>query len=217
MMPIQGITDGTGAVLGGAGRDYSSVSKLDFMTLLVAQIKNQDPTSPMDNAEFTGQITQFSMLEQLETMSQSLQDNVAVGTAINNTAMLALVGRQVTVEGNDVAVSGGTASESVIAARSGGKATISITDSTGHVVRTYEKTITTGLNTVTWDGKLDDGTVAADGDYTISAAVKDNSGADVSFTSLMTGAVSGLRYSDNQAIVIVNGEEFFVSQIYKVS
>ena len=216
-MPIQGITDGTGTVLGAAGRDYSSVSKLDFMTLLVAQIKNQDPTSPMDNAEFTGQITQFSMLEQLETMSQSLQDNVAVGTAINNTAMLALVGRQVTVEGNDVAVSAGTASESVIAARSGGTATISITDSTGHVVRTYEKSIATGLNTVTWDGKLDDGTVAADGDYTISAAVKDNSGADVSFTSLMTGSVSGLRYSDNQAIVIVNGEEFFVSQIYKVS
>ena len=118
-MPIAGITDGTGAVLGQAGRDYSQVSKLDFMTLLVAQIKNQDPTSPMDNAQFTSQITQFSMLEQLETMSQSLEDNVAVGTAINNTAMLALVGRKVTVEGNDVAMSGGAASESMIAASSG--------------------------------------------------------------------------------------------------
>lgn len=216
-MPIAGITDGTGAVLGQAGRDYSQVSKLDFMALLVAQIKNQDPTSPMDNAQFTSQITQFSMLEQLETMSASLQDNVAVGTAINNTAMLALVGRNVTVAGNDVTLSGGTASESIIAAGGNGRATIKITDENGRVVRTYEQSVTKGLNTVTWDGLTDDDVAAADGKYTISAEVKDNSGAAVTFTNLMTGAVSGLRYSDNQAIVIVNGEEFYVSEIYKVS
>lgn len=216
-MPIAGITDGTGAVLGQAGRDYSQVSKLDFMALLVAQIKNQDPTSPMDNAQFTSQITQFSMLEQLETMSAALEDNVAVGTAINNTAMLALVGRDVTVAGNDVSVSGGTVSESMIAAGGNGRATIKITDENGRVVRTYEQAVTRGLNTVTWDGRTDDDVVAPDGKYTISAEVKDNSGEAVTFTNLMTGAVSGLRYSDNQAIVIVNGEEFYVSEIYKVS
>lgn len=216
-MPIAGITDGTGAVLGQANRDYSQVSKLDFMTLLVAQIKNQDPTSPMDNAQFTSQITQFSMLEQLETMSAALEDNVAVGTAINNTAMLALVGRNVTVAGNDVAVSGGSPSESMIAAGANGKATIKVTDENGRVVRTYTQSVTKGLNDVTWDGKTDDGAVAADGKYTISAEVKDNNGEAVTFTNLMTGAVSGLRYSDNQAIVMVNGEEFYVSEIYKVS
>ncbi len=216
-MPIAGITDGTGAVLGQASRDYSQINKLDFMTLLVAQIKNQDPTSPMDNAQFTSQLTQFSMLEQLETMSSALEDNVAVGTAINNTAMLALVGRNVTVAGNDVSMSGGTASESVIAAGANGRATIKVTDANGRVVRTYEQDVTKGLNTVTWDGRTDDGAVAADGKYTISTEVKDASGAAVTFTNLMTGAVTGLRYSDNQAIVMVNGEEYFVSEIYKVS
>lgn len=216
-MPIAGITDGTGAVLGQASRDYSQINKLDFMTLLVAQIKNQDPTSPMDNAQFTSQLTQFSMLEQLETMSSALEDNVAVGTAINNTAMLALVGRNVTVAGNDVSLSGGTASESVIAAGGNGRATIKITDANGRVVRTYEQAVTKGLNTVTWDGLNDDGVAAVDGKYTISAEVKDSSGEAVTFTNLMTGAVTGLRYSDNQAIVMVNGEDFFVSEIYKVS
>ena len=216
-MPIAGITDGTGAVLGAAGRDYSQVSKLDFMTLLVAQIKNQDPTSPMDNAEFTGQITQFSMLEQLETMSASLQDNVAVGTAINNTAMLALVGRKVTVEGNELTVTDGKPSENMLAAGASGKAVVTITDDAGHVVRTYERSVTTGLNDITWDGIKDDGTVAAEGEYTVSTVLKDNNGKDINFESLMTGAVSGLRYSENQAVVMVNGKEFFVSEIYKVS
>jgi flagellar basal-body rod modification protein FlgD len=187
------------------------------MTLLVAQIKNQDPTSPMDNAQFTSQITQFSMLEQLETMSQSMQDNVAVGTAINNTAMLALVGRSVTVEGNELTMTGGKASENMIAASGSGRATVSITDDTGHVVKTWDVPVTSGLNDITWDGLKDDGTVATDGNYTVSAVIKNNSGDDVAFKSLMTGAVSGLRYSENQAVVIVNGEEFFVSEIYKVS
>lgn len=216
-MSIAGITDGTGPALGQPTRDISQVSKLDFMALLVAQIKNQDPTSPMDNAAFTSQITQFSMLDQLETMSKSMQDNVAVGTAINNTAMLALVGRNATVEGNNLTISNGAASENGIAATAGGTATVSITDATGHVVRTFPVPVTKGLNTVKWDGKLEDGTVAVDGKYTMSASIKDRSGADVSFKTLMTGAVSGLRYSDNQAVVMINGQEFFVSEIYKVS
>lgn len=216
-MAIAGINDGTGAVLGQATRDISQVSKLDFMALLVAQIKNQDPTSPMDNAQFTSQITQFSMLDQLESMSQSLEDNVAVGTAINNTAMLALVGRNVTVEGNDIHMTAGQPSETGIAATGAGTATVTITDSLGHVVRTFSAPIEKGLNSVKWDGKLDDGTTAGDGEYSMSAVIKDRAGADVSFKSLMTGSVSGLRYSDNQAIVMVNGEEFFVSEIYKVS
>ncbi len=216
-MAIAGITDGTGAVLGQAARDYAQIDKLDFMTLLVAQIKNQDPTSPMDNAEFTGQLTQFSMLEQLEGMSQSLEDNLTIGTAINNTAMLALVGRHVTVEGNESSLSGGVASQNMIAAGGNGTATVSVTDATGHVVRTYQVPVKTGLNDVTWDGKLADGTAAADGDYTISATVTDNNGKAVTFKSLMTGLVEGLRYSDNQAVVTVNGEEFSVSEIYKVS
>lgn len=216
-MSVAGITDGTGAVLGQATRDYSQINKLDFMTLLVAQIKNQDPTSPMDNAEFTGQLTQFSMLEQLEGMSQSLEDNLAVGTAINNTAMLALVGRNVTVEGDDVNVDAGQVSQNMIAASGNGTAIVSVKDAAGNIVRTYPVAVKTGLNDVTWDGKLADGTVAADGDYTISAIVTDNNGKAVSFKSLMTGLVQGLRYSDNQAVVTVNGEEFNVSEIYKVS
>jgi flagellar basal-body rod modification protein FlgD len=216
-MAITGINDGTGAVLGQANRDISQVSKLDFMALLVAQIKNQDPTSPMDNAQFTSQITQFSMLDQLESMSQSMEDNVAIGTAINNTAMLALVGRNVTVEGNDIHVAAGKPSETGIAANAAGTATVSITDATGHVVRTFNVPVSKGLNAVKWDGRLEDGTAAVDGEYSMSAVVKDRSGADVTFKSLMTGSVTGLRYSDNQAVVTVNGEEFFVSEIYKVS
>lgn len=215
-MPVQGVTDGYGPVVGEASRDYSEVSKIDFMTLLVAQIQNQDPMSPMNNSEFTSQITQFTMLEEMETMNGKLDENVMVGQSINNTAMLALVGKDVTVDGNKVWVTAGQVSESVVATEVPGRATIEVTDSFGHVVATYNKDVSQGLTDVTWDGLLESGEVAPDGDYTLSVSVK-NGEADVAFTTLMTGPVDGLRYENNVAVVSVGGQEYYVSEIYKVS
>jgi flagellar basal-body rod modification protein FlgD len=216
-MPIAGITDGYGPVAGAAERDYSEVSKIDFMTLLVAQIQNQDPMSPMDNQQFTSQITQFTMLEEMEKTNANLEENLIVGQAINNTAMLGLVGKNVTVEGNKTWVEGGVVSENMIATELPGTATVEVTDSTGHVVATYPQSVTSGLNAVTWDGLLDDGQPAPDGTYSISVTLETTGGNEIPFTTLMTGPVDGLRYENNQAVVIVGGLEYYVSEIYKVS
>ena len=215
-MPVTGITDGYGPVVGQPARDYAAVDKMDFMKLLVAQIKNQDPMSPMDNAEFTSQITQFTMLDEMKAMNSRLEENLLVGQAINNTAMLGLVGKNVTVEGNKVWMTAGNASESVLAADGPGTVVIEVTDDTGHVVATYRESIERGLNDVTWDGKLENGDQAGDGNYSISVTPEDGS-EDLSFTTLMTGAVEGLRYENNSALVIIGGVEFYVADIYKVS
>jgi flagellar basal-body rod modification protein FlgD len=131
--------------------------------------------------------------------------------------MLGLVGRKVTVEGNRTEVAGGAAGENMIAAAGAGTARIEVTDDTGHVVATYLKDVEAGLNDVTWDGRLADGTVAEDGAYTITVTVADSAATEVPFTTLMTGAVQGLRYENNMAVVMVGGLEFLVSEIYKVS
>jgi flagellar basal-body rod modification protein FlgD len=217
-MPIAGINDNTGPVVGAVARDYSQVSKVDFMNLLVAQIQNQDPLSPMDNQEFTSQITQFTMLEEMEKTNANLEENLIVGQAINNTAMLGLVGKNVTVEGNKLALTDGVASENMIAVDAPSTAVIEVTDRAGKVVATYERDLDAGLNDVTWDGLLDDGTVAADGDYSLTVTVRNSADVELdSFATLMTAPVAGLRYEDNQAIVMVAGLEYHVSEIYKVS
>jgi flagellar basal-body rod modification protein FlgD len=215
-MPISGITDGYGPVVGQPARDYSAVDKMDFMTLLVAQIKNQDPMSPMDNAQFTSQITQFTMLDEMQSMNTKLEENLLVGQTINNTAMLALVGKNVTVQGNKVWMKEAEPSESVVAADGPGNVIIEITDDTGHVVASYHRSIERGLNDVTWDGKLENGDLAPDGNYSLSVSPAEGS-QDVAFTTLMTGPVEGLRYENNMAVVIIGGQEFYVADIYKVS
>jgi len=203
-------------VVGQPARDYAAVDKMDFMTLLVAQIKNQDPMSPMDNAQFTSQITQFTMLDEMKAMNARLEENLLVGQTINNTAMLGLVGKNITVEGNKIWMTGGSPSESMLAADGAGSVMVEVTDDTGHIVANYKKSIIRGLNDVTWDGLLDNGEAAGDGNYTISVTLAEGS-QDTSFTTLMTGPVEGLRYENNLALVIIGGVEYFVSDIYKVS
>lgn len=218
-MPItEGINDGYGPVLGAPARDYSEVSDLDFMSLLVAQIQNQDPLSPMNNAEFTSQITQFSMLDELTGMQSLLEANLAVGQSINNTSMLALVGKDVTVEGDAVSITDGTASENMLSTSLPGMAHIEVTDSSGRVVRSYDKDVDPGLSDVSWDGKDDAGNTMDDGDYTISVKFTNKAdGADLPFTTLMTATVEGMRYENNIAVVMLGGQDFYVTDIYKVS
>jgi flagellar basal-body rod modification protein FlgD len=216
-MQIAGITDGYGPVAGAAERDYSEVNKIDFMKLLVAQIQNQDPMSPMDNQQFTGQITQFSMLEQMEKTNANLEESLIVGQAINNTSMLGLVGKKVTVEGDKTTVAAGVPSENMLTSELPGTATVEVKDATGRVVATYDKPVGSGLNDVSWNGKLAGGEIAGDGQYTLSVSLKNPGGTELPFKTLMTGAVDGLRYENNQAVVMVGGLEFYVSEIYKVS
>jgi len=70
----------------------SSDLTLDYMKLLIAQLQNQNPLEPMDNAEMTSQLAQISQLEQLEYVNQSFKE-VLQATQLNQAA--ALIGKEV--------------------------------------------------------------------------------------------------------------------------
>ena len=215
-MTVASVTNGFSAVAGAPERDYSTIGKLDFMTLLVAQIKNQDPMSPMDNSQFTSQITEFTMLEEMEGLNAKMEENLLVGQSINNTAMLSLVGKNVTVEGDKTTIDSGEATKNSVVTEAPGVATITVKDSSGKVVATYEKNVSQGINDISWDGIQENGEGAGDGLYSIEVSVE-NGEATIPFTTLMTGAVEGLRYDNNVAVVSVGGQEYYVSEIYQVS
>lgn len=98
----------------------SSGSEIDrdaFMQLLVAQLTNQDPLEPVKNEEFTGQLAQFSSLEQLEGMNDTLetlmilqQGNALLSQVAESSA---LIGQQVTWSDPELGVEGGGEVESV--------------------------------------------------------------------------------------------------------
>ena len=106
-MPIDATQTTTFATSTAAGSKskQGTVGKDDFLKLLVAQMKNQDPTAPQDMAAMTGQMTQFSILEQLTNISKT-SDEQNVSAARDHA--VGLLGKTVTYKGVDGAVREGT-------------------------------------------------------------------------------------------------------------
>jgi flagellar basal-body rod modification protein FlgD len=216
-MPVSAVQSATTPVLGSPGSNPADIDQLDFMNLLVAQIQNQDPLSPMDNTQFTSQITQFTMLDEVSKLGEKMDESLSMAQSLNNTGMLALVGRNCTVAGDQVHVTADGVSGTKLNSQGGGTATVTVRDAAGTVVDTYVETVSAGLNDIAWDGLDAAGEAVPEGEYTVEAAVAGADGAAVQSEVLMTGPVRGLRYEQGVAVVDVFGEEFYVSDIYQVS
>jgi len=216
-MTVPNVSLATSPTLGAPARNVNALSSLDFMHLLVVELQNQNPLDPMSTTDMASQLSQMTMAQQLTEISAAMDANVLMSQSINNTAMLALVGRQVTVAGNGVQVRDGVPTGSMLNSRGPGTATVRVRDADGHEVASYTQAVGAGLVDLQWDGLLPDGSAAPDGDYTIDVQVKDLGGKPVEATILMTGPVLGLRYEHGLAIVKVFGQEFHVSDIYQVS
>ena len=86
------------------GRTASQeLGKDDFLKLLLTQLSNQDPTSPMENTEFIAQMAQFSSLEQMTNMSSSFSKMAAF---INSSEAAATLGKTVELDIGDTNVQG---------------------------------------------------------------------------------------------------------------
>jgi len=142
-----------------------------FMTLLVTQMKNQDPLNPMDNAQVTSQMAQLATvtgIDKLNDTMAALISSVQVGQSYQATSM---IGHNVLVSGNTVSTEGAGGYFGVELPVGADKLSITIKDSAGNTVRNVELGAQSeGTLPLTWDGKTNDGSVAATGDYKIEVA-----------------------------------------------
>lgn len=166
-----------------SGTNSSSDLQSSFLTLLVAQLKNQDPTNPLQNNELTSQLAQISTLSGIEKLnttlgsisgqidsSQSLQASSLVGHGVMIPGTTILAGKSSTDDSVDTTPFG------IELTQAADKVTATITDSSGKVVRTLSMGAqTAGVHTFTWDGTLDDGSTAPDGAYNVSIAASQSS------------------------------------------
>ncbi|XBS68378.1 flagellar hook assembly protein FlgD [Acerihabitans sp. KWT182] len=175
--------------------DTSADLQNQFLSLLVAQMQNQDPTDPMDNSQLTSQLAQISTLNGIENLNTTLGSISGQITTSQSLQADTLVGHGVMIDGTSLVVGsdGSTTPFGIDLDSASTDTTVTITDSTGKEVRTVDLGAqTAGAHSFTWDGTDDSGTAVAAGTYTVSATSTASGGGTVTTTPLEYAEVYGV-------------------------
>jgi len=201
----------------------NTLDQQDFLNLLITQMKNQDPLSPMDNAQFTQQTTGFSQLEQMINTNKSLETLIAlqmsnsqVDQSLLNSA--SFIGRTIEYSTNTISVSNGDVSPlSFYSSAASDAVTIKVYNSEGAMVNVIEaNNIVKGNNAIAWNGIGIGGTIIEDGMYSFDVYGKDGSGDPITVNTYGEGVVKGIKVSAGQMYFEVSNGLVPASAIYGV-
>lgn len=192
--PIAALAAQTQAALAAAQakKSANNLGVEDFLMLMTAQLKNQDPMKPLEGTEFVAQLAQFgtvSGIQQMQGSVESLASSLRSTQVLNGTS---LVGHDVLAAAESFTLTEGVGVAGEVDVPPGAATLqIRITDSSGALVREITTEPGSGVNSFIWDGLRDDGTAAASGEYDIEA-IAANGDINASLEVLMAGRVSSV-------------------------
>lgn len=144
-----------------------------FLTLLTAQLQNQDPLDPLDTDKFVSQLVQFSSVEQTIQTNQNLETLIGLQSAAQTSNALALLGETVVFAG-DRAISENGAAQWRYAVPDGASAVaLTVIDSEGRIVAQSAGVSAAGEHAFSWTGGTEGGV------YRLGVAAVDRSGASL--------------------------------------
>ncbi len=155
---LASLNGGTAAATGKAAASATAAnpkegagSQAQFLKLLTTQLQNQDPLSPMDNAELTSQIAQINTVSGIATLNDSVTALSGQFMQMQALQSASLVGKQVTVPGNQLAITGGNATGGFSLDSGATAVSVQVINTAGAVVGTIELGVqTAGQHSFSW-------------------------------------------------------------------
>jgi flagellar basal-body rod modification protein FlgD len=197
-------TSGTNGTSGSSGTGSSSTSSsgtggvslggTDFLTLMLAQLQNQDPTSPVDSNEFLSQLASLSEVQgitQLNTSFSALSNSLVSSQALQASSLLghtALVASSTA----SIATAGASVSGAVSVPQTSSDVVVNVKNSAGVLMQSINLGAqSAGLANFSWNGETGNGAKAPAGTYTLSAQVNGVS-SGTAITTLVSGTVESV-------------------------
>lgn len=193
-------------------------TKQQFLQMLITQLQNQDPLSPMDANQFSQQMISLGQLEQL----LDLNTNVANMAAAQQGALVSqysdIVGRDVLALGNQFQVS--SSNPGIIQfslASTPQDVTVNVFDSYGNLVRDFTPGITTsGTHTIAFDGLDNQGAALAYDYYTYTVDAVDAEATPITTTTYSEGQISSIGLDNGTPTFQMGSVDVALTDIQKI-
>ncbi len=218
-MEIQGFAGSNlagGGALTGLTKDFNN-----FLQLLIAQLRNQDPTEPLDSNEFTQLVVSFTEVEQNVQTNNLLQAQIDLETSNQISSAANYIGKEVEVKNNLLYVTEDQAEAdfAYILTSPVEESIITIRDAKGHLVHQSKGSSSSGRHNIRWDRKDADGRPLPAGIYSVSVLAKTSGGKEYSPADIfVTGAVEAVNLGNKDLItLVVNGFEIPISDVFYLS
>jgi flagellar basal-body rod modification protein FlgD len=218
--PVTATTPATNA--NGTTTSASAVGDLSsnfstFLTLLTTQLKNQDPTSPMDSNAFTQQLVEYSQVEQQINTNTNLQTLITQGTSNAAAVTNGYLGKQVSVTNGNASLSSGSATWTYNLGAAAATSTLSVANSSGQIVYTGPGATVAGNNSFTWNGQDNNGNQLSDGTYKLTVTAADASGTAITAAVASAGTVSQIDLTGTTPKLVIGNMEVSPSDIAAVT
>ncbi|MBV1915490.1 MAG: flagellar hook assembly protein FlgD [Pseudomonadales bacterium] len=197
----------TAAELNAASADKSKeLGQNEFLKLMIAQLEHQDPLSPQDGGEFVAQLAQFSSVEGIEKLNNSVSSAVSSFQSSQALQATSMIGRSVRIESNSALLgSSGSIAGSYELPSSSQKVEIEINNSSGELVRKINVgPQPQGTFSFEWDGLKDDGSVAEQGNYQVDVQAS-IAGENYELRTFMDGNVDSVTMQGNTLALNIGG------------
>lgn len=190
-----------------------------FFKLMLAQMKNQDPTNPMKSHEMAAQLANFSSLEQMQNVNQTLTEMKAGQKPLEQYQSLNFIGKAVSGDSARVTRMKGDKSHDFLFNLPSAAAEVKVVlkNADGEVVKKFDlKSLKEGANRLTWSGEDEKGTKVPEGEYQFFVEAKNLNGQKFNVKTDFSGTISGVNYSNEGPILLVGNQSVRLRDVKKI-
>lgn len=197
-----------------------SLDKDAFFKLMLAQMKNQDPTNPLKSHEMAAQLANFSSLEQMQNMNTTLTEMKNGQKPAENFQALNLIGKAVAGDAANVVRANGDKDHDFkfTLPMDAGEATIRVRNPEGETVRTYNlKNLKMGDNKISWNGEDEQGNKLPPGEFNFFMDAKDSAGKKIAVKTAFDGVITGVNYTQEGPVLLIGNQTIRLRDVKKIT
>jgi len=182
--------------------DKTKLNNDDFMTLLLVELQNQDPTEPTDTEQILSQTSELASLESTDKTNKALEELSKSMAASSGLSAISAIGKTADLGSDAVVVAEGKDTNfEIYFPKDIASGSITITDSNGNVVKTVSATKgESGVYSYTWDGRDSEGNSVEEGLYHVKATYTDATGESLE-TRVGRYPIESVRFDEGEALV----------------